>query len=123
MLAENFCYMRPNMMVLNMVEEGVFGDTVYAEGAYIHDCRALNFAADAQGAQDKLTWRGEYRRWMTGNTYPTHSLGPVSRWLGINCRDRLVSTATWTTPGVAAAAYARERFGPELHRRSTSTTR
>jgi predicted dehydrogenase len=26
MLAENYCYMRPNMMVLNMAQQGVFGD-------------------------------------------------------------------------------------------------
>jgi predicted dehydrogenase len=107
MLAENYCYMRPNMMVLNMVERGVFGDTLYAEGAYIHDCRALLFTPEGE-----LTWRGEYRRWMNGNSYPTHSLGPLAQWLGINRRDRLVSTATWTTRSRAAAAYARELLGP-----------
>jgi hypothetical protein len=32
-----------------------------------------------------------------GNTYPTHSLGPVSRWLGINRHDRYISTATWAS--------------------------
>ncbi|MCX6030872.1 MAG: Gfo/Idh/MocA family oxidoreductase [Chloroflexi bacterium] len=108
MLAENFCYMRPNMMVLNMVQGGVFGDVVYTEGAYIHDCRALSFTPN-----NELTWRGELRRQFNGNLYPTHSLGPVSQWLGINRRDRLVSTATWTTPAVAAAAYVRERLGPD----------
>jgi predicted dehydrogenase len=106
MLAENYCYMRPNMMVLNMVEHGVFGDTMYAEGAYIHDCRALLFTPERE-----LTWRGEYRRWMNGNSYPTHSLGPVAQWLGINRRDRLLSTATWMSRSSAAAAYVRDRFG------------
>jgi len=108
MLAENYCYMRPNMMVLNMVQQGVLGDTMYAEGAYIHDCRRLLFTPD-----HKLTWRGEYRRLIDGNGYPTHSLGPVAQWLGINRCDRLVSTATWTTPAVAATAYVTQRLGPD----------
>jgi hypothetical protein len=100
--------MRSNMMVLNMAQQGVFGETVYAEGAYIHDCRALLFTPGAA-----LTWRGEYRRSLRGNGYPTHSLGPVAQWLGINRRDRLVSTATWLTPSRAPAAYVAERLGPD----------
>lgn len=37
MMAENYCYNRPNMMVRHMVERGVFGERTYAEGAYIHE--------------------------------------------------------------------------------------
>jgi hypothetical protein len=44
MMAENYFYTRPNLMVQHMVEQGVFGETVYAERAYIHDCRHLLFA-------------------------------------------------------------------------------
>jgi predicted dehydrogenase len=108
MLAENYCYMRPNMLVRNMADQGVFGEPVYAEGAYIHDCRALLFTPEG-----RLTWRGEYRHWLNGNSYPTHSLGPVAQWLGVGRRDRLVSAATWMTPAVAAQAYARELLGSE----------
>lgn len=113
MLAENYCYMRPNMLVLNMARRGVLGDLTYAEGAYIHDCRALLFEPEG-----RLTWRGELRQWRGGagyNSYPTHSLGPVAQWLGINRGDRLDSTATWMSagPSKAVAGYARERLGPE----------
>ncbi len=106
MLAENYCYQRPNMMVLNLAQQGLFGDMVYAEGAYIHDCRSLLFTPERN-----LTWRGEYRRWLNGNSYPTHSLGPVAQWLGVNRCDRLISTATWMSPSKEVAAYARERLG------------
>ena len=41
MLAENYCYTRPNMLVRHLVEGGVFGRRTYAEGAYIHDTRPL----------------------------------------------------------------------------------
>lgn len=106
MLAENYCYMRPNMMVRHLVEQGVFGELTYAEGAYIHDCRYLVFEESGQ-----TTWRGDFRRNYNGNGYPTHSLGPVAQWLGINRGDRLVSTATWMSPAKAVQTYTRERFG------------
>jgi predicted dehydrogenase len=108
MMSENYCYTRPNMMVLNMVRQGLFGEPVYAEGGYIHDTRDLMF--DRNG---KLTWRGEGRRAWNGNTYPTHSLGPVAQWLGINRDDRLTITTTWMSPSVAAPAYAARVFGPD----------
>jgi predicted dehydrogenase len=108
MLAENYCYMRANMMVLNMVEQGVFGETTYAEGAYIHDCRALLL-----NEQNEFTWRARLRLSMNGNTYPTHSLGPVAQWLRVNRAggDRLDTTATWMSPSRAVAGYIRERLG------------
>jgi len=108
MLAENYCYMRPNMMVRHMAEAGLFGELTYAEGGYIHDCRDLMFTSSGE-----LTWRGELRRDTPGNSYPTHSLGPVAQWLGINQRDRLVETATFVSHNAASWRYAAERFGPQ----------
>lgn len=108
MLAENYCMMRPNMMVGHMVSHGLFGDPIYAEGAYIHDCRALLLTEDSE-----LTWRGRYRRDFNGNSYPTHSLGPVCQWLGINQSDRLVSTATWMTREGAVHRYLVDHLGRE----------
>ncbi len=107
MLAENYTYMRPNLLVRNLVDQGLFGDLTYAEGAYLHDCRHLMFEPDGE-----LTWRGRLGR-VDGNVYPTHSLGPVAQWLGINRTDRLVETATWTSPAVCRQIYAIERFGPD----------
>ncbi len=108
MMAENYCFTRPNMMVLNMVERGVFGTTVYAEGAYIHDCRALMFTPTGE-----LTWRGRLKAGPNRNTYPTHSLGPVALWLGVNRHDRLKTVSTFMTPPVAARRYAERAFGPD----------
>ena len=110
MMAENYCYMRPNMMVLNMAQQGVFGDLTYAEGAYIHDCRDLLLTDE-----DEWTWRGRYRQIFNGNGYPTHSLGPVAQWLGVNRPggDRLVSTATWMSSARASSLYVKDRIGPD----------
>jgi predicted dehydrogenase len=111
MLAENYTYMRPNMMVRRMVEAGVFGAVYYAEGAYLHDCRHLGFTPDGE-----LTWRGELHRTAPGNLYPTHSLGPVAQWLGCagaEAGDRLAEVACFVTPNAARQRYARERFGAD----------
>ena len=72
MMAENYCYTRPNQIVKQMVQEGVFGKTYYAEGEYIHELKGLN---------EITKWR---RRWQTGIdgiTYGTHSLGPILQWM------------------------------------------
>ncbi|MGQ9683582.1 MAG: Gfo/Idh/MocA family protein [Anaerolineae bacterium] len=110
MLAENYCYSRENMMVLNMVQQGLFGELTYAEGGYIHDCRDLNF--DSEG---RLTWRGRLRRRINGNFYPTHSLGPIAQWLGINRPggDRFVTTATFMTAARASQLWVREHLGAD----------
>lgn len=101
MMAENFCYMPQILQVQNMVEQGVFGDLVYASGSYIHDCRNLFF-----NEQGDLTWRGDLRHEMVANSYPTHSLGPIARWLGINRTDFFKTTATWHSNSHAASHYA-----------------
>lgn len=101
MMAENYCYMRENLLLQNMVEQGVFGEITYASGSYLHDCRDLMWNADGD-----LTWRGDLRGKYYGNTYPTHSLGPVSRWLGINKTDRYTTTATWGASSRSATPYA-----------------
>jgi predicted dehydrogenase len=110
MLAENYCYTRPNMLVRHLVEQGLFGRRTYAEGAYIHDTRPLLFTP-----QGELTWRGEIARDLNGNTYPTHSLGPVAQWLGttgLHPTDRFVELVCYATPDTARWRYAAERFGP-----------
>ena len=40
MMMENVCYGREELLVLNMVRQGVFGELIHGEGAYIHDLRS-----------------------------------------------------------------------------------
>jgi predicted dehydrogenase len=107
MLSENCCYSESLMAISNMVRKGLFGELTYAECGYVHDCRSLLF--DAGGA---LTWRGELARDYCGNLYPTHSLGPVARWLGINRGDRLVSLVAASTGNSSLRDYVAKRFPP-----------
>ena len=105
MMAENYCYRREAMMIKNMTDQNVFGDLTYAEGAYIHDCRDLMFNDDLT-----RTWRGGgtgITQSTRGNGYPTHSLGPIAQWLGINRVDRLARTTTFVTKSSARQEWAR----------------
>lgn len=106
MLAENVCYYRQNLTVLEMVRQGLFGELTYAECGYVHDCRFIMVLPDG-----RLTWRGELARQCRGNWYPTHAIGPVAQWLGINGEDRLERLVSFSTKSVGMAHYARETLG------------
>ncbi len=108
MMLENYCYSDHVLQVLNMARKGVFGELTYAEGAYIHEIRGMRF--DPNGG---LTWRGENIRKNVGNIYPTHALGPVCQWLGVNREDRLVSMVAMASKSAATQAYAAEKFGKD----------
>jgi hypothetical protein len=93
MMLENCCYDFFEMLTLNMARNGLFGELVHAEGAYIHDLRDLNFSKT--GYADM--WRLRQNMTRRGNLYPTHGLGPVAQCLNINRGDKfshLVSMST-----------------------------
>ncbi|MDF2724948.1 MAG: nagA 2 [Paenibacillus sp.] len=108
MMAENYCYMRPNMMIGEMVRQGAFGQITHAEGAYLHDCRKLTHYPDGG-----LTWRGELQRAYNGMNYPTHSLGPLAQWLGIGREggDEFDYMTTFTSGAAAMRHYYGEHLG------------
>lgn len=73
MMAENYTYMRTNVIVRELVRRGLFGTPYYAEGEYLHELKHMN--------EVTTPWR---RRWQTGIdgiTYGTHSLGPILQWM------------------------------------------
>ncbi len=108
MMAENCCYYRQVMLLLNMVEQGLLGECTYAECGYVHDCRWLSFKPDGS-----LTWRGRLHTDMVGNLYPTHAIGPVAWWMGINKTDRFKTITAMSSPPRGHAAYARRKFGKD----------
>ena len=71
MMGENFTYMKPNVLVREIVRQGLFGELYYGEGAYIHELKELN---------EITKWRRRWQTGVNGCTYPTHSLGPVLQW-------------------------------------------
>ncbi len=82
-MIENCCYNEEEMFVLNMIENGVFGDITHAEGAYLHDLRAFMLTKDYYHDW----WRLKQHVSRDGNFYTTHGLGPVSHYLHIGRGD------------------------------------
>ncbi len=85
MMLENACYDQFKLLVLNMVRQGLFGEIIHCEGAYIHDLLAGNFAKDKYYDM----WRLKENSHRNGNLYPTHGIGPVCQILNINRGDKM----------------------------------
>ncbi|WP_440881783.1 Gfo/Idh/MocA family protein [Tenacibaculum sp. C7A-26P2] len=82
-MIENCCYNEEELFVLNMIENGVFGDITHTEGAYLHDLRAHMLSNDYYEDQ----WRLKHHIERDGNFYTTHGLGPISFYLNIGRGD------------------------------------
>lgn len=108
MLLENYLYTQQSMMIYEMVRQGAFGEPYYAEAAYLHDCRFMLFKKDGS-----LDWWGEWASKFYGSDYPTHAMGPVSKWLGINEGDRLSHCCCMMSKPRVLKEYTIKRFGPD----------
>jgi len=104
MMLENCCYDFFELLTLNMTRQGLFGEIVHTEGAYIHDLRELNF--DKEGYTEM--WRLKENQHRNGNLYPTHGLGPVCQLLDINRGDRMDYLTSISTNDFHMAAMAAE---------------
>src|SRR5215469_5984211 len=82
-MMENCCYGANELLILNMVRAGVFGELIYGEGGYLHDLREELFKDEGEGL-----WRRFAQTKRNGNLYPTHGLGPVANYMGINRGDK-----------------------------------
>ena len=60
MILENCCYDWFEMNTLNMAQQGVFGEVIRAQGAYIHNLDEFWDYYWKKGKDDKLGWRLEY---------------------------------------------------------------
>jgi predicted dehydrogenase len=101
---ENCNYGYNEMLVNRMVHEGVFGEVLHAEAAYLHDLREILFED-----RDEGLWRRAWHTRSNSNLYPTHGLGPVSWYLDVHAGDRFDYLVSMSTP---------ER-GLSLHREAT----
>ncbi|MCX6047288.1 MAG: Gfo/Idh/MocA family oxidoreductase [Chloroflexi bacterium] len=92
MMAENYIYRKACVLVQAMVEAGLFGETYYAEGEYIHELSSMHHTATGGP-----TWRYYWQVGVNGSTYPTHSLGPCLQWIKERpARISCIGTGRWT---------------------------
>jgi hypothetical protein len=67
-----------------MARQGLLGEIVHGEGAYIHTLLDSNFSKDTYYDM----WRLK-ENLRNGNLYPTHGLGPVAQAMNINRGDKM----------------------------------
>jgi hypothetical protein len=105
LMLENCCYGENETMILAMVRAGLFGELLYGEAAYLHDLREEMFSNAGEGL-----WRRTIHTERDGNLYPTHGLGPVANYMGINRGDRFDYLVSMSTPARGLAAYREEHI-------------
>jgi hypothetical protein len=84
-ILENCCYDFFEMLTLNMARQGMFGDIVHGEGAYIPCLVELKFRKNGYESM----WRLKHNAKLNGNLYPTHGLGPICQCMDINRGDKM----------------------------------
>ncbi len=107
MMLENCCYGYNETLILRLIHEGLFGDLLYGEGAYLHDLREELFSDKGEGL-----WRRTFHTELNGNLYPTHGLGPVANYMGIQRGDRFDYIVSVSTPQRGLDLY-RQAHVPE----------
>jgi predicted dehydrogenase len=83
-ILENCCYDFFELLTLNMARQGLFGEIVHGEGAYLHTLLEGNFSKEKY--YDMWRLKENFRN---GNLYPTHGLGPVAQAMNINRGDKM----------------------------------
>ena len=83
MMLENCCYGETEMLVMNIVRQGVLGELTHGEAGYIHP-----YAEVLLGTADSSVWRRRHAMKLNGNLYPTHGLGPMALYMDIHGGDR-----------------------------------
>lgn len=113
-MMENCCYGRTEMLVLNMVRQGVLGDLLHGSCGYLHDLRAIKFSDNGEGL-----WRREHSMTRDGNLYPTHGLGPVAQCMNINRGDRLDYLVSMSSPSKGLQNWRDEQLAADDPRRTS----
>jgi len=107
-MMENCNYDREEMMILNMVQNGVLGELLHARCGYLHDLRAVKHDMNGEGV-----WRRAHSMTTNGDLYPTHGLGPVAQCMNINRGNYIDYLVSFGTKTRGLHKYAVEEFGLE----------
>ena len=115
-ILENCCYDYYELNALAMAQDGVFGEIIRAEGAYIH---GLEWFWDAywtdpnDNDKDNLHWRMKYNKENRGDLYATHGLGPVAQCLDIHRGDRFTTLIAMDTESFVGKEWVEGKTGKE----------
>jgi predicted dehydrogenase len=105
-MMENCNYDREEMMILNMVKNGLLGDLIHARCGYLHDLREVKHDMNGEGV-----WRREHSMKRNGDLYPTHGLGPVAQCMDINRGNYFDYLVSFSSRSLGLQKYALKQFG------------
>ena len=121
-ILENCCYDFFELTMFNMARQGVFGEIIHADGAYLHsipqlwwtDTKGQYSFSPVPGDENTPSWRLKYAlNGYSGCQYPTHPLGPISQILGINRGDRFDYLTSMSGNQHGITMYAEKTFGKD----------
>ena len=104
MQLENCVYDFFELTTLNMAQQGLFGEVLHAEGAYIHNLR------DYWGSYEG-DWRLQYNKEFRGDVYATHGMGPAAQLLDIHRGDKMNTLVAMDTKPANIPEYLIEERG------------
>jgi predicted dehydrogenase len=107
-MMENCNYDRREMLFLNLVRKGLFGELVHAECGYLHDLRNYKVGDLYEGQ-----WRIKHSINRNGNLYPTHGLGPVAQCMNINRGNQFDTLVSMSSKIRGLNLFAKEKLGPD----------
>ncbi len=102
MMMENVNYGREELLYLNMVRQGVIGELLHGEAAYIHELRGQMNGGDSTGS-----WRTYHYAKRNGNLYPCHGLGPVAQYMNLaRGEDNFRRLVSYSSPARGRTLFA-----------------
>lgn len=104
MQLENCVYDYFELTSLNMAQQGLFGEVLHAEGAYIHNLK--DFWGYYEG-----DWRLQYNKEFRGDVYATHGMGPAAQVLDIHRGDKMKTLVAMDTKPANIPEYLIEERG------------
>lgn len=106
MMLENCVYDFFELTTLNMAQQGLFGEILHVEGAYIHNLE--DYWPYYQG-----NWRLDFNEKHKGDVYSTHGLGPACQLLNIHRGDKMKYLVAMQTKAVNGPAIVKKLTGKD----------
>lgn len=100
MLLENCCFGKREMMAIEMVKRGLFGEIVHCSGGYCHDLRD-----EIAFGKENRHYRLKQYTYRNCENYPTHEIGPIAKLLNINTGNRFVSLTSTSSKACGMRDY------------------
>lgn len=101
-ILENCVYDDFEINTLNMAQNGLFGEVLHTEGAYIHNLEPFWDAYHNN-------WRLEYNQTHRGDVYPTHGAGPAFQLLDIHRGDKVNTLVSMDTKTVGIKDWLKKK--------------